>query len=118
MKSFAISTALIALATGVIADNCSGGLAYCSSTLLQKGKTTLTKTIHNIQEVRLTLQSTGNYEAQINEALSIAKQTNPQDTDKALFFCEGGSNGNIVFTTSCANGCVDGGSGNDDFCAA
>ncbi|KIM92728.1 hypothetical protein OIDMADRAFT_21671 [Oidiodendron maius Zn] len=96
MKTFTIAAALAVLSTSVVADNCIGGLSYCSSSLLKKG----------------------NYAAQINQALILAHQTNPEDADKALFFCEGGSNGNIVFTTPCAHGCLDGGAGNTDYCAA
>jgi heme A synthase len=37
MKTFAITAALVAFATGAVAANCDGGLSYCSSSLLQKG---------------------------------------------------------------------------------
>lgn len=118
MKTFAISATLVVLATSVVADNCIGGLSYCSSSLLQKGTKTLTNICMMSGNKGWLQNAIGNYAAQINQALALAHQTNPQDADKALFFCEGGSNGNIVFTTSCANGCEDGGAGNTDYCAA
>ena len=48
MKTFAISATLVVLATSVVADNCIGGLSYCSSSLLQKGTKALTEIMHDV----------------------------------------------------------------------
>lgn len=114
MKSFGIAAVIVALAASATAKNCRGGLAYCASTLLSKGRIAP----NHCPKSKTDLKLIGNYAPQINQALSLAHQTKPEDQHKALFFCEGGSNGNIVFTTSCASGCMDGGAGKDDYCSA
>ena len=60
----------------------------------------------------------GKYEPQVLEALSDAGYPNPTKTQKlnGLFYCLGGSNGDIVLLYMCPKVCVDGGWGNDDFC--
>ncbi|KAF9529575.1 hypothetical protein CPB83DRAFT_852339 [Crepidotus variabilis] len=85
------------MASSVIADNCKKGLYYCGSGLLNKGK----------------------YYDQISAALVAAGQpTDNAHVTNSLFFClvDKNTNGNINFTTFCANGCQDGGEGNSDYC--
>lgn len=38
MKSFGITAVILTLAASAVAKNCVGGLAYCASTLLSKGR--------------------------------------------------------------------------------
>ena len=60
----------------------------------------------------------GKYEDQVMEALSDFGYPSPTHTQKmnALFYCIGGSNGDIVAMTICPKVCVDGGWGNNDYC--
>ncbi|KAJ6527067.1 hypothetical protein B0H19DRAFT_1084119 [Mycena capillaripes] len=83
-------------ATHTMADNCQRGLSYCGRTLLHKG----------------------NYADQIEAAVCKA-HTNPGHMLDTLFYCIGGSNGDIEVIKDCAPGrCVDAGSDKSDICLA
>ncbi|KAJ7855569.1 hypothetical protein B0H13DRAFT_2079557 [Mycena leptocephala] len=86
----------LASATYTMADNCKRGLSYCGRGLLQKG----------------------NYADQIERAIQKA-HTDPAHMFDTLFYCIGGSNGDIEVIKDCAPGrCVDSGSGKSDVCLA
>ncbi|KAF2668156.1 hypothetical protein BT63DRAFT_425472 [Microthyrium microscopicum] len=75
--------------------NCTPKLLYCGQVLLR----------------------IGNYFNQINDALRASGQPTDQGhINNGLFYCTGGSNGEIKFQTYCGGGCVDGGGGNSDHC--
>jgi hypothetical protein len=60
----------------------------------------------------------GNYQAQIDQAIADAGVPEEDNGKSALFFCEGGANGVILFIQECAVGkCVDAGTGKSDFCS-
>ncbi|EFY89042.1 hypothetical protein J3458_015223 [Metarhizium acridum] len=95
-KSTLISLAMLAIAPLALADNCTGGLSYCGSSLLKKGR----------------------YTDQINQALLVAGQ--PDDYNhvhNSIFYCLGGSSGAIQYTTYCSGSCQDNGQGRSDTCA-
>ncbi|KAL2827736.1 hypothetical protein BDW59DRAFT_143757 [Aspergillus cavernicola] len=96
VKLAALAVAVIStVAPMVAADNCHTGLNYCGYNLL------------NI----------GDYGSQVNGALSDASQ--PIDNahiHESIFHCNGGSNGDISWLAYCEGGCLDGGSGNSDYC--
>ncbi|KAJ6475379.1 hypothetical protein C8R45DRAFT_1009964 [Mycena sanguinolenta] len=82
MKS-TIFVALLVLATGAIARNCTPGLNYCGRTLLDIGK----------------------YQPQIDQALHDAHAGEANHGNDDLFHCVGGDSGVITFIKYCANGC-------------
>ncbi|KIM41489.1 hypothetical protein M413DRAFT_27828 [Hebeloma cylindrosporum] len=87
---------MFAFAGFALARNCTPGLRYCGSTLLD----------------------IGNYQGQIDQALADAGVQEVDNGKSALFFCQGGDNGVIQFIRECTVGqCVDAGTGNDDHCA-
>ncbi|KAK4672826.1 hypothetical protein QC763_106440 [Podospora pseudopauciseta] len=89
----AVTLAVVAPAA-VDAANCKTGLHYCGYVLLRKG----------------------NYYNQIIEALKKAdKSTSSAYVNHSLFYCTGGSNGNIKYQAKCSS-CVDGGDGKSDHC--
>ncbi|KAH6995007.1 hypothetical protein EDB80DRAFT_155551 [Ilyonectria destructans] len=89
--SIAILAVIVPLA---MADNCRTGVIYCGSTL----------------------QRRGNYYQQIHDALEESGQVADEaHVNDSLFYCSGGSNGDIVYQTYC-DGCQDGGDGNNDYC--
>ncbi|KAJ7806802.1 hypothetical protein B0H14DRAFT_2324139, partial [Mycena olivaceomarginata] len=58
----------------------------------------------------------GNYADQIEKAIQKA-HTDPAHMFDTLFYCIGGSNGDIEVIKDCAPGrCVDSGSGKSDIC--
>ncbi|OJK04269.1 hypothetical protein ASPACDRAFT_21780 [Aspergillus aculeatus ATCC 16872] len=95
LASLTVAIIATSLAPMVAARNCKTGLNYCGYNLL------------NI----------GNYAAQINQALSDAKQhIDSAHIHESIFHCNGGSNGDITWLAYCGSGCQDGGSGKSDFC--
>ncbi|KAJ4413853.1 hypothetical protein N0V85_003396 [Neurospora sp. IMI 360204] len=79
----------------VSADNCKPSLFYCGTGLLHKG----------------------NYYDQIVAALKAKGQpTDDAHIHDSLFYCTGGSNGEITYQAFCGGGCKDGGSGKSDHC--
>ncbi|KAK5991938.1 hypothetical protein PT974_05328 [Cladobotryum mycophilum] len=87
--------AVAIMAPFVAADNCRNGINYCGWNLLKKG----------------------NYYSQIISALSNAHEsTDSNHVNNELFHCDGGPQGDITVIKFCGNGCLDGGSGHDDYC--
>ncbi|EGX88666.1 hypothetical protein CCM_08711 [Cordyceps militaris CM01] len=87
--------AVAAIASFAAADNCNTGLRYCGAGLLSKG----------------------NYLPQILDELSrVSSPIDKAHIYNTIFYCAGGSNGDIRYVTFCDRGCRDGGSGHDDFC--
>ncbi|KAJ7044355.1 hypothetical protein C8F04DRAFT_1070212 [Mycena alexandri] len=82
MKSTTFA-AMLVLATGAIARNCTPDLNYCGRTLLE----------------------IGNYQPQIDQALHDAGAGEANGGSDDLFHCGGGPNGVITFIGFCANGC-------------
>ncbi|KAJ7892654.1 hypothetical protein B0H13DRAFT_2665636 [Mycena leptocephala] len=93
MKSTTFA-ALLVLATGAIARNCTPNLDYCGRTLLE----------------------IGNYQAQIDQALHDAGVGEADGGADDLFHCVGGANGVITFLGFCANGCHTNPIGVSDVC--
>ncbi|KAH8731862.1 hypothetical protein GQ44DRAFT_766911 [Phaeosphaeriaceae sp. PMI808] len=93
MKASTITSVLAALATSVIARNCTPGLDYCG----------------------YTLTAIGNYRDQINQAIHDSGHggSNPNNV---LFHCEGGNSGVIRFIADCSAGCYQNGVGVSDVC--
>jgi hypothetical protein len=129
MKSISVLTAFIVLfATSALADNCTPGLHYCGSTLLQVGPyycvssssflllTTLSSAFTLLSLHSSLTPKIGKYQAQIDQALSDAGVPKTNGGKADLFDCIGGDNGMIKYLKSCA-GCINGGQGNSDFCA-
>jgi hypothetical protein len=60
----------------------------------------------------------GNYNDQVLQALTDKGQpTDQKHIDDALFYCKGGSNGDIEFQMFCGEErCIDGGHGESDYC--
>ncbi|KAJ7669608.1 hypothetical protein B0H17DRAFT_877044, partial [Mycena rosella] len=75
--------ALLILATGVFARDCTAGLNYCGRTLLD----------------------IGHYQTQIDLALFDANQGEANGGSDDLFHCVGGDDGIILFLRFCVNGC-------------
>ncbi|KAL1985853.1 hypothetical protein VTN96DRAFT_7345 [Rasamsonia emersonii] len=95
MKSFTIATTTtIILAIGAMARNCTPGLNYCGSTLLD----------------------IGHYQSQIDQAIADAGVPEVDNGRESLFHCIGGDNGVIKYLGDCPNGCHDAGAGNSDYC--
>ncbi|KAJ7892657.1 hypothetical protein B0H13DRAFT_2528896 [Mycena leptocephala] len=93
MKSTTFA-ALLVLATGAIARNCTPNLDYCGRTLLD----------------------IGNYQPQIDQALHDAGVGEADGGADDLFHCVGGANGVIIFLGFCANGCRTNPTGVSDEC--
>ncbi|KAJ7044320.1 hypothetical protein C8F04DRAFT_1389206 [Mycena alexandri] len=93
MKSTTFA-ALLVLATGAIARNCTPDLDYCGRTLLEIGK----------------------YQPQIDQALHDAGAGEANGGSDDRFHCVGGSNGVITFLEFCANGCRTNPTGVSDTC--
>lgn len=66
--------------------------------------------------LRKVLYIIGNYQPQIDQAIFDAGQQEIDNGKEDLFFCDGGDNGIINWTTRCSGGCVDAGPGNSDHC--
>ncbi|KAF3017070.1 hypothetical protein E8E14_006212 [Neopestalotiopsis sp. 37M] len=77
-----------------MARNCTPGLNYCGSTLLD----------------------IGDYQPQIDQALADAGEGNDNHARDYLFHCAGGDNGVIEFLQRCEHGCKDAGGGVSDRC--
>ncbi|RMZ72356.1 maltose permease [Pyrenophora seminiperda CCB06] len=86
---------LATTAPGVFGRNCDKGLTYCGSTLLD----------------------IGDYSSQIYEALQAYGCESPSASNyvNTLFFCVGGSDGDIIVKEICKL-CHDEGGGNNDRC--
>ncbi|KAI9854943.1 MAG: hypothetical protein M1813_000608 [Trichoglossum hirsutum] len=95
MKVTYLVSVLAALSAGTMAANCNPGYNYCGSSLLNKGS----------------------YQPQIDQCLYDNGQGIVDDGRKDLFFCAGGRNGVIKWLGRCTN-CVDGGTGNSDYCSS
>ncbi|KAK4177739.1 hypothetical protein QBC36DRAFT_326344 [Triangularia setosa] len=108
-----LTLALAVVAPAAVdAANCKTGLHYCGYVLLRRGNT------HHLRIVQRSDADTvpGNYYNQIIDALKKAdKSTSSAYVNHSLFYCTGGSNGNIKYQAKCSN-CVDGGDGNSDHC--
>ncbi|KAM0192671.1 hypothetical protein ACHAPI_008028 [Fusarium lateritium] len=89
-----VVAALASLAPIAEARNCRQGLTYCGYVLLRRG----------------------NYYNQIDAALEDAGvQSNSNNINNSLFYCQGGNNGDIQFKRQCKS-CKDGGDKHDDSC--
>jgi hypothetical protein len=119
MKTTLIATTLVILAAGATANNCKEGLYYCGQTLLDIGKKSTFKR-HSVkvlwENTKEVLYIIGNYQPQIDQAIFDASQQEIDNGKEDLFFCDGGDNGIINWTTRCSGGCVDAGPGNSDHC--
>ncbi|UKZ51082.1 hypothetical protein TrVGV298_004837 [Trichoderma virens] len=98
VKAATSMLAVLAAAVSVVtARDCTPRLDYCGDELI----------------------SIGNYAREIREALELAGEpTDAQHLKKSLFYCTGGSGGEIVFAAYCGFGCVWGPSGESSHCAA
>jgi hypothetical protein len=110
MKSTTFA-ALLVLATGAIARNCTPNLDYCGRTLLEIGMCRVL-----LLWTRRTHLRIGNYQAQIDQALHDAGVGEADGGADDLFHCVGGANGVIAFLGFCANGCRTNPIGVSDVC--
>lgn len=112
----AVTLAVVAPAA-VDAANCKTGLHYCGYVLLRRGIAfPILLRYPDSPGSTLTLSYLGNYYNQIIEALKKAdKSTSSAYVNHSLFYCTGGSNGNIKYQAKCSS-CVDGGDGKSDHC--
>ncbi|KAJ4855335.1 uncharacterized protein T069G_10893 [Trichoderma breve] len=88
---------LAAVMSTVTARNCTPSLSYCGAELLD----------------------IGNYASEILAALRLAGEpTDALHRKNSLFYCTGGSGGEVLFEAYCGFGCVWGPSGGDSYCRA
>lgn len=122
MKSFTVATttASILLAIGsAMAGNCTPGLNYCGSTLMDIGKqntSTVIDTGMQTSRANHVFLVKGHYQSQIDQAISDAGVPELDNGHESLFHCIGGDNGVISYLGDCPNGCHDAGHGNSDYC--
>lgn len=111
--SLAVMATVASVAT---ADNCNTGLRYCGAGLLSKGTSARLWQTPGMWQIT-DWSPIGNYLPQILDELErVGLPTDRAHIYNTIFFCAGGSNGDIRYYTFCDRGCRDGGSGHDDFC--
>ncbi|KAM7195832.1 hypothetical protein V8F33_006481 [Rhypophila sp. PSN 637] len=89
---------LSALATLAAARNCTPGLDYCGKTLRA-------------------IATGSNYDAQMKAPLrERGIPVNEGSMNDSLFYCVGGSNGDVRVLLHCPKGCLDGGKKRNNFC--
>ncbi|KAK0668323.1 hypothetical protein QBC41DRAFT_322121 [Cercophora samala] len=110
----AVTLAVVAPAA-VDAANCKTGLHYCGYVLLRRG--IVFPILYELGIPRSCADSVaGDYYNQIIGALKKAdKSTSSSYVNHSLFYCTGGTNGNIKYQAKCSS-CVDGGDGKSDHC--
>ncbi|KAF4970303.1 hypothetical protein FSARC_2623 [Fusarium sarcochroum] len=98
VKITAIAMAALAVIAPIVeANNCKEGLTYCGFILLRRG----------------------NYYDQIDkELLKNGQKSETNHILNSLFYCKGGSKGDIEFKKYCGKSCADGGDGHSDTCEA